>query len=71
MIDILDAIFLELLYEKITLPLLKFIGSVIRWIFTFWKFSYSEIKEKEYNSLIGGIIVLTPILYFLIKFDLF
>ena len=71
MIDILDAIFLELLYEKITLPFLKFIGSVIRWIFTFWKFSYSEIKEKEYNSLIGGIIVLTPILYFLIKFDLF
>lgn len=56
--EILGQIFIEIIFNKIIRPLLKIIGSLVRWTFCFGKTPFNDILKKDYNTRIGLIITL-------------
>jgi hypothetical protein len=56
--EFIGQVIIEILFHKIISPLLKFIGSLTRWILCFGQTSFKEIFKKDYNTRVGLIMTL-------------
>jgi len=55
--EVIVYIFLEILFRQIILPMLKFIGTSVRWIVRGGKDTFAEIWKKEDSTGMGLIVV--------------
>ncbi len=58
---IFGEIFVNLIFEKGLRPVFNFLGSLFKYLFLFWKYSFTEVSKRKGNEIYGGLICLTII----------
>ena len=61
--DLIELL-LEVVWDKVIIPVFQYLGSVFVWLMFLGQKKYSEIKDRNYNAFLGFVILFILIISF-------